>query len=129
MTAFWWGDTVNPTQANYDGNYRYNEGAGGKYRERTEPVDAFNSNAFGLYQVHGNVWEWCQDAWHKNYEGAPADGLAWEANKSEKRVLRGGAWFNIPRSVRSAFRNWHPPDFRSLDAGFRLARTLTLSVR
>lgn len=84
-TPFWWGGGINPSLANYDGNYTYANGPKGEYRQRTLPVDAFQLNPFGLYQVHGNVWEWCQDRWHGSYAGAPADGAP------GKRVERGPA--------------------------------------
>jgi formylglycine-generating enzyme required for sulfatase activity len=75
-TAFWWGDEIDTTRANYNGEYTYRNGPKGEYRQKTVPVDAFEPNPFGLYQVHGNVWEWVQDAWHGSYEGAPTDGSA-----------------------------------------------------
>ena len=76
-TPFWWGATITPDQANYDGNYPYAGGAKGQYRQKTLPVKSFDPNPWGLYQVHGNVWEWVQDTWHDSYHGAPDDGSSW----------------------------------------------------
>ncbi|WP_287126604.1 formylglycine-generating enzyme family protein, partial [Desulfobacter sp.] len=70
----------------------------------TVPVKFFEQNPWGLYQMHGNVWEWCQDRWHGNYNGAPDDGSAWEDGDSDYHVCRGGSWINYGRSLRSAFR-------------------------
>ena len=76
-----------------------------EYREQTTPVGQFPPNAFGLYDMHGNVWEWCQDVWHSTYDGAPNDGSAWvNGGNSSRRVLRGGSWFFNPRVCRSAYR-------------------------
>ena len=105
-TAFHFGDRLTPDQANFDGNYTYNGSTKGEYREVTTAVGQFPANAWGLYDMHGNVWEWCQDDWHDHYINAPADGSAWvEQNTSTARkILRGGSWVINPRNCRSAFR-------------------------
>ena len=89
----------------------------------TAPVGSFPPNAWGLYDMHGNVWEWVQDCWHGNYENAPADGSAWlEANGGDcgRRVLRGGSWNYYPASLRSAYRLSNLPVDRVNDVGFRV---------
>ena len=109
VTPFWWGPAITPDQANYDGNHTY-EGGGrkGEYRQRTVPARHFEANPWGLYQVHGNVWEWCEDTWHDSYSDKPeslkASGAAWTTGDSDSRVLRGGSWYINPRSLRSAGR-------------------------
>jgi formylglycine-generating enzyme required for sulfatase activity len=106
-TAFHFGETITPELVNYNGNYPYGDAPEGEYRERTIDVQSFSPNAWGLYQMHGNVWEWCEDEWHENYNGAPTDGSAWlTGGEQDKRALRGGSWFNVAFDCRSAFRNW-----------------------
>ncbi len=126
QTAFWWGKSISTAQANYDGTATsYNGSAKGDWRKATVAVNSFKANPFGLYNVHGNVWEWVEDCFHDNYSGAPSDGSAWTTSCSgDYRVLRGGSWDIIPAYLRSAFRYWYTPDFRDYDSGFRLARTL-----
>lgn len=124
-TEFWWGDSINTSQANYDGKEIFSGSPKGEYRGKTVPVDGFNANPFGLYNVHGNVWEWVQDCWNKNYEGAPSNGRAWEAGDCTQRVLRGGNWFNPhPGVLRSCFRERASMDSGDFRFGFRLARSL-----
>jgi formylglycine-generating enzyme required for sulfatase activity len=122
-TPFHFGKTFTTDVANYDGNYTYADGSRGEYREETTPVDHFDiANAFGLCDMHGNVYEWCQDHWHENYEGAPNDGSAWLTNdENASRVIRGGSWNTSPRNCRSAYRNDDAPDFRYFNLGFRVS--------
>jgi len=125
QTAFWWGDSITTSQANYNGNHRYNGSPKGQHRQTTVPVNSFNANPFGLYNVHGNVWEWVQDCWHGNYAGAPTDGSAWTTGCTDNnRLLRGGSWGSFPMDLRSASRDWVSPENRDYYAGFRLARDL-----
>ena len=119
-TPFHFADIISADQANFDGNYPYNRSAKGKYRKRTEPVGSFAPNAFGLYDMHGNVWEWCQDNWHENYQGGPDDGSPWEEGKSVLRVLRGGAWDDGAAGARSAARDFNLPVDRLNHLGFRV---------
>ena len=127
-TPFAFGETITPELANYDGNYSYANGPEGKYRQQTTPVGMFPANAWGLHDMHGNVWEWCLDHWHRPYEGAPLDGSAWlvdeglnAAKDSKKgRLLRGGSWGNSPGYCRSASRNDGRPGYRYNSLGFRV---------
>ena len=123
-TPFWWGDSISTSQANYDGNYVYN-GSKGKYHKKTVPVDSFEANQFGLYNLHGNVLEWVEDCWHDSYHGAPEDGTAWTKGEGcINRVLRGGSWGSHPDVLRSAYRGWSDMSSRNNYIGFRVARTL-----
>ena len=124
---FWWGATISPQQANYNGNYTYGDGPTGENRARTVPVDSFQPNPWDLYQVHGNVNEWTQDCWHDDYVGAPSDGSAWTSGNCEFRVSRGGSWYSFPAILRAARRNRDFTDLRSSFIGFRVARTLISS--
>ena len=123
-TAFHYGRTITTRQANFNGNYTYGSESNGEYRERTVAVGRFGANRFGLYDVHGNVWEWVEDCWNDSYAGAPSDGSAWERGKCYRRVVRGGSWINDPRNLRSANREWYETGSRSSRIGFRVARTL-----
>ena len=121
-TPFWFGRELTPDKANYDGTEPYNNGPKGEYREKTVPVKFFEQNPWGLYQMHGNVWEWCQDRWHDNYDGAPDNGSAWEDGDSDDRVCRGGSWFYNGRDLRSAYRHDVHHGFGNVNYGLRLAR-------
>lgn len=123
-TPFWWGSSITPDQANYDGNYSYAGGKKGEWRQKTVPVKSFEANPWGLYQVHGNAWEWCEDCWNGNYNGAPEDGSVWTAGDCGRRVLRGGSWNYDPWFLRAAFRVGDATGSRFDFTGFRLARTL-----
>jgi formylglycine-generating enzyme required for sulfatase activity len=122
-TPFAFGDTLTSDLANYDGNFIYEAGPKGQYRKRTTEVGHFPANAWGLQDMHGNVWEWCLDHWHDDYRMAPSDGSAWvDEGDSDRRLLRGGSWCSYPGGCRSAFRNRRPLDSRLHSGGFRLCR-------
>ena len=126
---FWWGSSISTTQANYNGNYTYDGSAKGEFRKTALPVKSFSPNPWGLYQVHGNVWEWTEDCWHKNYLLAPSDGSAWTGEDCSRRVVRGGDFTNDPGVLRAAARiNLYPGD-RYDGVGFRLARILYESFK
>jgi formylglycine-generating enzyme required for sulfatase activity len=124
-TPFWFGSSIVTSQASYDGSYAYGKGLKGEHRQMTFPVDSFPPNPAGLYQVHGNVWEWVEDCFHENYAGAPSDGSAWTSGDCSRRVMRGGSWVTPPRDLRSAGRGRVASDYRVGSIGFRVARTLT----
>ncbi len=121
-TPFYFGETITPDLVNYDGNYTYGKSSKGKYREQTTEVGSFPPNAFGLYDMHGNVWEWCADKWHDNYEKAPTDGSTWITfdDSKELHILRGGSWNFNPRNCRSAQRVGNVPDDFNFFTGFRV---------
>ena len=123
-TPFHFGESISPSQANYNGHYTYGGGEQGEYRNQTVPVGSFGPNGFGLYEVHGNVWEWVQDCWNKNYDGAPSEGEAWETENCGRRVLRGGSWSYAPQDLRSANRYGITSTLRINSVGFRVARAL-----
>jgi formylglycine-generating enzyme required for sulfatase activity len=124
VTPFWWGTSISTDQANYDGNHTYGDGLKGEYRKNTLPVASFRPNPWGLYQVHGNVYDWVEDCFHDGYQGAPSDGTAWTAGDCTYRVIRGGSGSSEPQYLRAAFRTCTYPDERHYDIGFRVARTL-----
>ena len=125
MEPFHTGATISADQANYDSSYTYGTGQKGRYRGHTVQVGTFSPNAFGLHEVHGNVWEWTQDCWNEDYTGAPTDSRAWETGECEQRVLRGGSWGDVPWLLRSADRGKNEPGVRDPRIGFRIARTLS----
>ncbi len=136
-TPFHFGETITTDLANYNGDYTYLDAPKGKYRQETVDVGSFPPNAFGLYEMHGNIWEWCADPWHGNYNGAPTDGSVWDEKDNDNRyqksadllvmsrnddiirLLRGGSWYSYPRNSRSAFRNYRAPDSCFNYLGFR----------
>jgi formylglycine-generating enzyme required for sulfatase activity len=124
-TPFWWGSSLTPKQANYDGSYTYaGGGSRGEYRKRTMPVDSFEANPWGLYHVHGNVWEWTEDCWNDSNAGNPGDGRARTSGNCKLRVVRGGSWGSYPSILRAALRIGRDAIDRLSFEGFRVARTL-----
>ena len=127
-TPFSFGPNITPVQVNYDGNGPYAGGKKGLYRQQTVPVASLPPNPWGLHEMHGNVWEWCQDHWHGNYRGAPTDGSAWVGTDAgASRVVRGGSWLIVARLVRAAFRGHGRPGSRDGSFGFRCARVRVAS--
>jgi formylglycine-generating enzyme required for sulfatase activity len=129
-TPFWWGSSISSRQANYDAKFPYPAGGKdkGEYRRETVPVDSFDPNPWGLYQVHGNVYEWVEDCWHANYEDALGDGSARAEPDCAEHVVRGGSWNFAPWHLRAASRGrLAAAAFVSggvVGIGFRVARTL-----
>ena len=123
-TPFWWGASISTRQANYFDNEMLGSRSKEENRQHTLPVDSFQPNPWGLYQVHGNVSDWTQDCYHDGYAGAPSDGSAWTSGDCSRRVVRGGAWYDTPENLRAASRGSDAAtDWDGLE-GFRLARTL-----
>ena len=113
-TRYWWGNDIGRDRAHCCASV---------WSDVPVPVGSFAANAFGLHDVHGNVWEWTQDCWNRGYDGAPGDGTAWERGKCSRRVVRGGSWFNYPFRLRSAYRYWFGVEAQKYNLGFRVART------
>ena len=117
-TAYYWGAEIGKGNANCNG-------CGSEWDNvKTSPVGSFAANAFGLYDMAGNVWQWVDDCYHNNYDRAPNDGSAWKSGDCSRRVVRGGSWISYPQLLRSAGRFWNTYDNRGNLLGFRLARTL-----
>ena len=126
-TPFYFGDTITTDLANYRGtDYKewsgcYGKGPKGEHREETTPVGEFPPNAFGLYDMHGNILEWCADDFHENYNGAPTDGSVWLNGDKNRGRLRGGSWVDLPLHCRSAIRGYYiRRDVHSFITGFRV---------
>jgi formylglycine-generating enzyme required for sulfatase activity/uncharacterized caspase-like protein len=121
MTEFYFGETITTDLAKYNGNETYGTGPKGIYREQTTDVGSFPPNAYGLYDIHGNVWEWCLDHWHDDFREAPTDGSAWVAGGySDRRLIRGGSWHSNPAYCRAALRYNYDPAARAYNLGFRV---------
>ncbi len=117
-TAYAWGDAIGQGNANCNG-------CGSAWDNRqTAPAGSFKPNAFGLYDMAGNVWQWVEDCSHGDYGGAPADGSAWTGGDCSRHIARGGSWVDPPQFSRSAFRLRFPAGFRIINLGFRVGRTL-----
>jgi formylglycine-generating enzyme required for sulfatase activity len=110
--TYWWGESISPSQANYGNNSK-----------TTLPVDSFGANPWGLFNVHGNVWEWTGDCWNDRYDNL-SDGRARHSGDCGQRVVRGGSWSVIRRGLRSAFRVHLKPDYRDNDVSLRVARDI-----
>jgi formylglycine-generating enzyme required for sulfatase activity/uncharacterized caspase-like protein len=139
-TPFYFGKIITTDVVNYRGEDwkiddktypgKYGDGPYGAFRKQTTDVGTFSSNLFGLSDMHGNTWEWCQDNYHDNYEVAPTNGRPWvdrKASGSDLRVLRGGSWYNFPGNCRSAMRNWYEHDYGFNGLGFRVVCGVTRS--
>ena len=132
-TPFYFGETITSELANYKANNTYADEAEGQYRKATTPVGQFPPNAYGLYDMHGNAWEWCADTWYGNYKGAPTDGTAWIGDKNDNHsCLRGGSWIRNPGHCRSAYRLNGTRDSRLVNIGFsgflRVAEDIFLTL-
>ncbi|NEQ12245.1 MAG: formylglycine-generating enzyme family protein, partial [Moorea sp. SIO4E2] len=142
-TPFHYGETITSKLANYNASNTYAEEAKGYSRGETTPVGSFPPNSFGLYDMHGNVWEWCADPLHDNYKGAPTDGSVWSTNHNpfnllnpfnfnpfnnlNRYIMRGGSWDTLPGECRSAFRSdyyLNVPIFTLVKVGFRVAQSV-----
>lgn len=122
-TPFSVGPRITTGQANFNGNCLFAASSEAICRDRTVPVGRFQANPFGLHDLHGNVWEWNEDCWHRSYSRAPTNGRAWTGDGNcGRHVLRGGSWTDQPWSLRSANRVWDITGYRSDNIGFRVAR-------
>ncbi len=139
-TPFHYGETLSDDLANYsaqdtgiEGKGTYGRGIQGKYRQETTEVGLFPPNPFGLYDMHGNILEWCADDWHDDYTGAPRDGSVWLKNAKNNqnivyKLLRGGSWYNYPRLCRSASRVYGPSDSFAITVGFRVCCVVPIAL-
>ena len=120
-TPFHFEETISTDLVNYSGKYFFSDKQTSEYRQKTVDVGSFSPNAFGLYDMHGNVCEWCSDRWHENYNDAPKNGSSWETGTVDHlRVMRGGSWDNNAFGCRSANRGRKNAGNRNNYIGFRL---------
>jgi formylglycine-generating enzyme required for sulfatase activity len=119
-TPFYFGESITANLVNYNGNYTYGSAPKGQYRQQTTDVGSFPPNAFGLYDMHGNVWEWCLDDYIDNYSDAPKNGSALTGRSGDIKLLRGGSWISKPQGCRSGDRNNNLHPFRISGFGFRV---------
>ena len=125
-TMFNTANRITADQVNYDGRWIPNNSTKVAYHGKTVSVGSFPPNNFGLYDVHGNVWEWTEDCWHESYQGVPTNGSAWTSGGDcTRRVLRGGSWDSRHMNLRAAYRFRLGAGSRISDIGFRVARTLS----
>ena len=120
-TPFYFGETITPQLVNNKAHYHEANAPKEFWRLEINDVGSFPPNAFGLYDMHGDVWEWCSDTWHDSYNGAPTDGSSWETSTDDRRVRRGGSWFGNAHICRCADRSWDSPGGRKSGFGFRVA--------
>jgi formylglycine-generating enzyme required for sulfatase activity len=126
-TDFSLGQTITSKYVNYDATITYRSEPRSVYRERPNTINEFTyPNRFGVFDMHGNVWEWCADHWHDNYHGAPMDNLSWESLGESRRVIRGGSWRNEPALCTSTYRQASNEESQSSNnIGFRIVRELS----
>lgn len=122
-TTFSFGDSISSAEANFNGERPYCHGRRGPYRRETVDVDAFDRNPWGLYQMHGNVWEWCRDAYQEDLGGESVVDPFNDGSDEVSRVVRGGGWSCPGHGARSAFRSYDKPTDRLSNLGFRLTRS------
>jgi len=119
-TPFHFGESLNSSLANFNGKYPAGNGEKGADLQKTAPVGSFEPNEWGLYDMYGNVWEWCEDSYHENYSGAPVDGNAWLTPAVMFRMVRGGAWNTTADCCLSAHRFWLVAGSKQNMLGFRI---------
>ena len=129
-TPFSFGSNITPEQVNYNGNHPYMDGIRGNNRKKSVSVASLPPNSWGLFEMHGNTREWCEDVWQDSYRGAPMNGQAWLLSESMHqsgmgRVVRGGTWYHGARNVRSASRDYRLPDAHINNLSFRCIRAQT----
>lgn len=124
ITLYWWGNLITSAQANYNGHIYRTGGTVGQFRQRTVPVDSFAANPWGLYNVHGNVWDWTEDCWNAGNSGNPGNGIPRTNGDCGRRVIRGGSWEDVYGHLEAADRVGIRRDNRGPNMSFRVARTL-----